>query len=804
MPESPAAPDSPTPAPAGGSAERPADPPQLLVMPASTDALPGVPWPGPDDRPAWAIPVSVPPGTRGYALFIPLVPVDEDGRPAPGAVPTVPAPSVGPPPVAAPPAPAPPVPAPADAARSVAAPADAARSATVPADAARSATVPADAARSATVPADATPVDASGSGPAPAGQALTDTTQAEATPPASREAGAAVPPSPAPQQRQGSQPGPPAAPSGPTAAQPGPPAAPSGPTAAAPGAPASQPAAAQPGAPTPQLALAQPGTPAPPQPGAQWPHPGPYPQQPGRPWTGAPAHPGAWAPIPRQPRTSFLGARWPGPKPATGRAVPAAVLAGALGIAAFVPLTRTGIGWFLGWLVLTGAVLVGVRRHTAGLARGERLVRGGWAVAALALLAVLGFRNAWWLVTFCVLGALGCATLAIVGGRLVRSILFSLVAAPFAALRGLPWVRRHLRAPADADTGTARRVALSVVATVLVLLVFGSLLSSADAAFSELIGALVPEVSVGATFRRLFLAVVGALIAVAAVYTLAAPPELSTVDRPARRSLGLVEWAPAIGALTLLFAGFVAVQFTVLFGGDRHVLATAGLSYAEYARSGFWQLLFVTLLTVAVLGLVSRWARRESAAERMLLRALLGLLSALGVVIVVSALSRMYAYQKVYSFTGERIFVMAFELLLGVVFLMILAAGARWRGRWIPSLTVALAVAMLLGLAVLNPEDYAARRNVARYEQTGKIDAWYLRALSADATPALTTLPDPVRRCTLSWIADDLAEDDPWYAWNLGRHRARQALDKLGKGAVGGPGDCREADQYDLPKTPPR
>ncbi|MCI4064442.1 DUF4173 domain-containing protein [Micromonospora sp. R77] len=536
---------------------------------------------------------------------------------------------------------------------------------------------------------------------------------------------------------------------------------------------------------------------------ASAPYPGPVaaPPHPGPAWGGhPPQQPQLWVPRPpKPPRTSFLGAAWPGPKPATGWATPAAVLAGALGSAFFVPLSRTGIGWFLGWLALTVGVLVAVRRHTADLPRGERLVRGGWAVAALALLSVLAFRNAWWLVTFCVLGALGCATLAIVGGRLVRSILFSLVATPFAAFRGLPWVRRHVRAPADG--GMVGRVVGSVLATVVLLVVFGALLSSADAAFSQVLDAIVPEISIGAVFRGIFLAAVGGLIAVAAVYTLVAPPDLSDVDRPSRRSLGLVEWAPPIAALSALFAGFVAVQFTVLFGGQRHVLKTAGLSYAEYARSGFWQLLFVTLLTLAVLGLVSRWARRERPAERNLLRGLLGLLSVLSVVIVVSALSRMYAYQKVYSFTGERIFVMAFELLLGAVFLMILAAGIRWRGRWIPGTTVGLAVVMLLSLAVLNPEDYAARRNIVRYEQTGKIDAWYLRALSADATPALSGLPDPVRRCTLSWIAKDLRESDPWYAWNLGRYRARQTLDRLGRGAIGGPKDCRRADQFDLPKT---
>ncbi|MFC0098564.1 DUF4153 domain-containing protein [Micromonospora marina] len=517
------------------------------------------------------------------------------------------------------------------------------------------------------------------------------------------------------------------------------------------------------------------------------------PPYPGLGWGGHPQAP-TWA-----PRTSFLGARWPGPKAATGRAAPLAVLAAAVGSAVFVPLGRVGVGWFLGWLTLTLAVVLAVRSRTADLPRADKLIRAGWAVAALALIAVPAFRNAWWLVTFCVLGALGCATLAIVGGRLVRSILFGLVATPFAALRGLPWVRRHITA--SPQEATVRKVTVSVVATIVVLVVFGSLLASADAAFSDALGSLVPEINLGTVFGWLFLAVVGGLIAVAALYTLAAPPDMSTVDRAGERRLGLLEWAPAIGALTLLFAGFVVVQFTTLFGGQRHVQRVAGLSYAEYARSGFWQLLFVTLLTVAVLGGVSRWARRERPAERILLRVLLGLISALSVVIVASALSRMWTYQKVYSFTGERIFVMAFEMLLGTVFLMIIAAGVKWRGRWIPGTTLALAVGMLLGLAVLNPEAYVARRNTLRYEQTGKIDAWYLRALSADATPALVKLPDPVRRCTLSWIADDLAEPDPWYAWNLGRQRARKALEEVGPKAVGGPKDCRRADQFDLPKT---
>jgi hypothetical protein len=651
--------------------------PQLLVMPP-TPAIPSMVWPGKPGEPAWAIPVQIAPGTQGYAVFLPMVPVPQ---------------------------------------------------------------------------------------------------QAVATKPAEPAKAAA----PEPAEPVAPKPAEPAEPAEPVHLRPEPA------EAAAPTPPATP-------VPTPEKAATNGAGSA-------------ERRRPPRPWEDRDAADiripavtiglaGSYRSGPT-PWQTWRSKHWRGPAAAKGRAVPAGVLAGALGVAVFVPLTRVGIGWFLGWLVLLAGIVVAVRR-TAVLDRSERLTRVGFAAAALALLAIPAFRNAWWLVTFSVLGALGCSALAIVGGRGIRSILFSAVAAPYAAFRGLPWVRNHLRAVHN--PGIARRIGFSLGLTLLVLLIFGGLLSSADVAFSVLLDRAVPDLDGASVFSWIFLAVVGALIAVAGTYTLSAPPTTSSLDTEGRRRFGLVEWAPATSALMLLFVGFVVVQFAVLFGGRRHVLSTSGLSYAQYARSGFWQLVTVTLLTLAVLGAVARWARRDRPVERLLLRVLLGLLCGLSVIIVSSALSRMWTYQKVYSFTGERIFVMSFELLLGVVFVMIAAAGARWRGRWIPRATVGLTVLMLLGLAVLDPENYAADRNIVRYEQAGKIDAWYLRALSADATPALTRLPDPVRRCTLSWIADDLATPDPWYAWNLGRSQARKALADLGPEAVGDHADCRAADQFDLPK----
>jgi Domain of unknown function (DUF4173) len=145
---------------------------------------------------------------------------------------------------------------------------------------------------------------------------------------------------------------------------------------------------------------------------------------------------------------------------------------------------------------------------------------------------------------------------------------------------------------------------------------------------------------------------------------------------------------------------------------------------------------------------------------------------------VASALSRMAAYEQAYGFTRRRLLVTTCELWLGVLFLLILVAGIRLRGRWVPRAALAAAVAALLGLAVLNPDAFIARQNVARLVETGRIDVDYLSTLSADAVPALQSLPEPYRSCALAAISNELAGSRPeaWFEWNLGRDTARTQL----------------------------
>jgi hypothetical protein len=453
-----------------------------------------------------------------------------------------------------------------------------------------------------------------------------------------------------------------------------------------------------------------------------------------------------------------------------------------LAAATSVPLDRPGVGWVVAGAVGAGAVVV-VARHRLRRPDPARLA---WVVATLLLLAAGGVRAAGWLFALCVLTAVATGSLAAAGGRSLRGLAAGATIWPVAGLRSLPWVVRGARRVGGAEV----RVGLTLAATLLLVTVFGSLFASADPAFARFFRATTPEVDGALIARWVYLFTVGALALCGAAYLVARPPDLTGLERPATPRLRPFEWILPIAALDLLFAAFVAVQFAVLFGGDAHVLGPGGPNYAEYARGGFWQLLTVTVLTLAVLGAAARWARRDGRSDRVLIRALLGTLAALALVVVASALYRMHVYEQAYGFTRLRVLVSVCELWLGVLFLLVLAAGVRLRGGWLPRAAAGAAVAALLGLVALDPDRFIAERNVDRYAETGRIDVGYLADLSADAAPALDRLAGDLRDCALGEISRRLERGDDWREANLGRARARAVLRRDPTDQVLGPGSC--------------
>lgn len=485
---------------------------------------------------------------------------------------------------------------------------------------------------------------------------------------------------------------------------------------------------------------------------------------------GTPGTPGTALPV---PGTDLLLAELERVWPDHGRAVrePVPVLSLLAGLVGAVLLVGSPPG--LG--VLVTGLAVGVTALPAARDRlGSHEI--GFAAVAVLLLAGVVVRDAPWFVALSLLGAAGVASYSLAPGRTLVACLLGGLSLPLAALRCLPWLQRGLR-PRTSGLARAWLSALRIGGfTVVLLLVFGSLFATADAAFA----ALIPQPSLGLLPLRLVTLVAVTGLAVSAAFVAAAPPRWDVLAPAPARPVRGAEWLVPIAVLDALFATFVAVQLTVLFGGHRHVLDTAGLTYAEYARGGFGQLVVVTLLTLSVVAATVRWAPRDTRAHRVALRVALGLLCVLALVVVASALHRLHLYEQAFGLTRLRLFMNAFETWLGVLVVLVLAAGVRLRAAWLARAVVATAAVTLVALGALNPDGFVADRNVARYQTTGKLDVPYLQALSADAVPAVDRLPEPLRSCVLSGMAS--AEAGPaggtaaLAGWNLGRTRAADLL----------------------------
>lgn len=438
-----------------------------------------------------------------------------------------------------------------------------------------------------------------------------------------------------------------------------------------------------------------------------------------------------------------------------------AVVAG-LVAATLLPMETPGLGLFAVGVLIAAAALppalprLGVHEIAYG-------------VLATLLLSVVVLRDAEWLVSLCLLGTAAAASYALIGGRTIVGTVLAAMSLPPAGVRALPWIGRGFSSRLTRGRTAWGPSLRTVFTSVGLLVVFGALFASADAVFAS----LLPSIDLADLPLRAVVFTVFTGLALSAAFLGAAPPRWDVLSPRPARAVRAVEWIAPISVVVALFAVFVGVQVSVLLGGDDYVRRTAGLTYAEHARSGFGQLVVVTLLTLAVVAAAVRWAPRETTRQRQVLRLLLGTLCLLALAVVVFALHRLHLYEVAFGFTRLRLFMNVFEGWLGLLLALVLLAGVRLRAAWLPGAVVATAAAALLGLAAINADGFVADRNVDRFAETGKIDVAYLQVLSADAVPAIDRLPEPVRSCALSGVS---VADGGGAGWNVGRARAREIL----------------------------
>ena len=271
-------------------------------------------------------------------------------------------------------------------------------------------------------------------------------------------------------------------------------------------------------------------------------------------------------------------------------------------------------------------------------------------------------------------------------------------------------------------------------------------------------------------------------------------------SRGIRELLGHVEVAVVLFSVDALFFVFVVIQFAALFGGETFLRAHA-LTYSEYARRGFFELLTVSLITLGLVLSLDFVTRRETPAQANVFLIGSGLMIGMVVIILASAFYRMALYELAYGFTRLRVHTHVFMIWLAILFSAFLWMLVVGRTRWFAHGVLIVSIGALATLNLLNPDAFIARQNIARYQRGEELDVAYLGALSADTAPMLFSLlldaPDPdIREEAGEWLhfqlnrLDRRQEQAGWPSYHFSINRAYRMLD-LNRGLI---------ETYDAPE----
>ncbi|MDR2610870.1 MAG: DUF4173 domain-containing protein [Clostridiales Family XIII bacterium] len=342
---------------------------------------------------------------------------------------------------------------------------------------------------------------------------------------------------------------------------------------------------------------------------------------------------------------------------------------------------------------------------------------------------------------------------------------------PFANFSALPATKKVL-----AKRGAGRRLIAAFIGVVVsVPLIFGvlALLMHADNSFKNILDGFTGIVGPGRVWSYLWKILLGIPVALyifglvhgnmskrrAGLITNESAHHF--VDK-AHRIPSAAVYAPLIilCIIYLIFIAALAGYLTAAFGSD----LPGGYTYAEYARRGFFELCAVAAINLCALGFAWLFSKRKAGGHPKPLRIIGGTLTALTLLLIMTAASKMIMYVDAYGLSRLRLYTLWFLLVLACTFIVLLIWHIRPSGAGKP--LVITCVILFLSLYLANTDGMIARYNVKNYLDGGlkTVDVEMLVNMSDATAPWLYELyqnaPDSELRLAAKSGLDDTYKED--------------------------------------------
>lgn len=335
------------------------------------------------------------------------------------------------------------------------------------------------------------------------------------------------------------------------------------------------------------------------------------------------------------------------------------------------------------------------------------------------------------------------------------------------------------RKVSDDKKGIIKRVLLALLITLpfAVLLIY--ILSKIDMVFFNIVKNFTLEWSIRAIIKTL-VSIVAAMFLCALMYSCGFSRERAGRERRVFNPDLLIvnTFLTVIAAIYVLFA---AVQFRYLFMGG--VELPYGLSYTQYARRGFFELLALTGVNVLMILIMVRITLNKDGVWKAVTKALLCVLCAVTIIMLASSFYRMYLYSADDGLTRLRLMVFGFLVFEALALIVTFAYIIQPKF----SITAVYLAAGLVYYCLLNvaPVDrFVAQNQVSRYLAGETSGLEYVLTLSADAAPEIEMLiesGDPYAKYSAERFMRDRyseCENGGIFSYCISEHRLKTICQK--------------------------
>ena len=322
------------------------------------------------------------------------------------------------------------------------------------------------------------------------------------------------------------------------------------------------------------------------------------------------------------------------------------------------------------------------------------------------------------------------------------------------------------KADGEKKSRNMKHIINGILISIPLVIVLLMILSGADEVFSYYLSNIWDYINIKNIYdfiSRVFIATIIMFLTYGLYYSLGSVKVNNVNNKTFNRTLNSTTIITILVSIILIYLVFTQVQVTHLY---LNKALPSGVSFSEYARKGFFQLVFLVVVNLIMIISIKIKTDVKHSKSNNVLNVLYSVIILLTINMGVAAIYKMNLYIGEFGYTRLRILVQAFTLFLCIALLLLLAF--IWREKLLFKPIVVSAVSIYLVLNFVNIDNFIAKENLKLINTRAEIDLWYISTLSLDAKEAIDEGREKglVNSAYYDYWANKRVETERWYEYN--------------------------------------